>query len=84
MGRPDVDCMLAEMTCGQFDEWRAFDRIEPFGDEWRQVAKICQILAAVNGVTLDEESFMPLVKRPQTAEEIQAVMSGVAARQNGG
>ena len=76
--------MLAEMTCGQFDEWQAFDRIEPFGDEWRQIAKICQILAAVNGTTMDEEAFMPIIKRPQTAEEIQAVMSGVAARQNGG
>ena len=84
MGRVDVDGMLAEMSCEQFDEWRAFDRIQPFGDEWRQVGKVCQILAAVNGATMEEESFMPIAKRPKTAEEIQAVMVVAATMQNGG
>lgn len=66
MQRPDVDAMLDELTPEQFDEWQAFERIEPFGDEWRQAATIAScshntglLAVAAQGVKVPDSSFLP-------------------------
>jgi hypothetical protein len=33
LGRPDVDGMLEEMTCQEFDEWAAYYELAPWGPE---------------------------------------------------
>lgn len=41
-----MEQMLASMTTTQFNEWRVYDELEPFGEErmdWR-IASVCQAL----------------------------------------
>lgn len=41
----DVDAMLADITPQQFNEWLALYRLEPWGDDWVQAAKIIAEIA---------------------------------------
>jgi hypothetical protein len=64
-GRLDVDAMLADMSAEQFEEWRAFDFIEPFGPyrDGINAAVVAQSLAGGKladhipkfGITLDDQ-----------------------------
>ena len=52
--------MLDEMPTELLDEWIAFYRLEPFGEEWLQTSYLCSIvlnLAAKDPVELDH--FVP-------------------------
>ena len=67
----NVDAMMASMTTQQFEEWYAYYRIEPFGDEWRQSAIIAAEIrnksTVAYKVTREQpvEGFMPVsFKRP--------------------
>lgn len=45
----------------------AFNRIEPFGDEWRQTARVVSWLAATaTRQWRDEETFMPGQRKEQS------------------
>lgn len=63
----------------EFAEWMAFWSLEPFGDEWRQIARLCAATLQVwakKGKTIREDAFMPCPPRRQTDEEIQAKLMG--------
>lgn len=45
LGRADVDKMLAELSPQQLIEWKAYEKLEPFGDEWRQTSTIATVVA---------------------------------------
>lgn len=52
MKRLDVDAMLGELTAEQFNEWRAYSEIEPFGS-LRDDYRAAQVGAAiVNNIPL--------------------------------
>lgn len=36
----DVDAMLDDIEPWQFDEWQALYRLEPWGDDWVQTARL--------------------------------------------
>lgn len=45
LGRVNVDQMLAEISPQQFREWKAYEQVEPWGDEWRQSSTIATVVA---------------------------------------
>ena len=45
VGRVDYRKMLREMETQDFYDWKAFERIEPWGDEWRQTSTISTVIA---------------------------------------
>lgn len=50
VGRVDVSRMLGEMSSEDFTEWKAYEKLEPFGplsEEWR-IANLTSIIANVN------------------------------------
>lgn len=52
--------MLAGLTARQFEEWKAFWELEPWGDEWRQTG--VQAAASVQPWSkkpVDPETYMP-------------------------
>lgn len=64
LGRVDVDAMLDQITPEQFNEWLAYYRVEPFGDEWLAAATIAAsshnaglMVAAAHGAKIDDEHF---------------------------
>lgn len=60
--------MLGEMSVQQFRKWRAYYRVEPFGDEWRQASTIATVIAnaiamstaAGSGKKVDENELYAL------------------------
>jgi hypothetical protein len=64
----DVDRMLDEVSAEQFDEWLAFDRIEPDPlDRIREILKLgFSVLAAGHGARISPAEFDP-VKPPEPA-----------------
>lgn len=74
--------MLDEMPTELLDEWMAFYRLEPFGEEWLQTSYLCSIvlnLAAKEAVDLDH--FVPDFTEKKTTvindEAQMAAMYGV-------
>lgn len=68
-------------------EWQIYERLEPWGDEWRQIGMICaQIWNAqrTNGKAVNAETFMPLPveqdedgdDEPQSVETVKAIFAG--------
>lgn len=58
----------------------AFDRyIEPFGRDWEQAGLVTASILApyCKGKLPKPQDFMPLLKLPMTAEEIQAELSKI-------
>ena len=60
--------MLDELAPAQFDEWLAYYRVEPFGDEWLMAGTTASaahnagmIAAAAQGCKIEENQF----KAPQ-------------------
>lgn len=56
--------LQAVMSADEFLDWRAFYRLEPFGDEWRQTARIARSSAPqswkkTDGTQWTEDDFMP-------------------------
>jgi hypothetical protein len=76
--------LLATHSSAELTEWEAFNRLEPFGDEWRQAATIAAFVAAGHGVEIDPNEIMPIPREPereQTAEEMIAIFKAMAAKQ---
>lgn len=66
---------LAANTSRDIEEWFAFYRLEPYGDEWRQSGQVAAYIAAANGARNAQiEDFMPLPRR-QTPQEVFDVFS---------
>lgn len=61
LGRVDVDGMLDDINERQFSEWRAYDRIQPFGDERQDLRSALGFSAVCNlwGGKTKVEHFMP-------------------------
>jgi hypothetical protein len=65
VGRLDWRAALRELSPQEFIEWMAFERVEPFGQEWHQasmmtaaiVNQIRQIAAGIGGRKLDEDDY---------------------------
>lgn len=80
--------MLRRLPAWKIAEWKAFGALEPFGDEWRQAARIAFAAAAPHvGKTssLSEETFMPPETaeedvEPQSDEEILAIFQAMARK----
>ncbi len=61
--------MLSRIPAKTFVEWMAFWELEPFGDQWRQVARVCTVLQHLNagkGRKMDEDEFIPGQKKKTT------------------
>ncbi len=73
--------MLARHSPKWLAEWKVFEQIEPFGDEWKQAAMIAWTVRSSNcKTTLEPEDFMPPrlrkpPKRKQTAEELLEIVT---------
>ena len=63
----------------EIEEYRAFNMIEPFGDEWRQTALLARMLCFNKDAKIDD--FMPIPKgedKEQSADEILAILSSAS------
>lgn len=58
-----------EMDVVEFREWMGFYLLEPFGDEWRQTARTCQVAGSAFGGKLKESDFMPTEMSKDTGEQ---------------
>ena len=76
--------MLDEMPAELLDEWMAFYKLEPFGEEWLQVSYLCSIvlnLAAKDSVDLDH--FVPdFTKKKKTVVDDEAQMAAMYGAKN--
>jgi hypothetical protein len=72
--------LLATVDAAELAEWEAFWSIEPWGDEWRQTARLATALCSAWGCKdLKEEMLMPSHrKRQQTPAEMFAELSKLA------
>lgn len=63
-------------------EWMAFWKEEPFGDEWRKIARICTVLQHIHagkGRRLDEDEFIPgKGKSQQSPEQLGEFLKSLA------
>jgi hypothetical protein len=76
--------MLEEMPTELLDEWIAFYRLEPFGEEWLQTSYLCSIvlnLAAKETVDLDH--FVPdFAEKKNTVINDEAQMAAMYGVKN--
>jgi hypothetical protein len=68
------------VDAAELAEWEAFWQIEPWGDEWRQTARLATALCTAWGAkSLKEEMLMPSHrKRQQTPAEMFAELRKLA------
>lgn len=73
------------MPVDEYRKWMGFYLIEPFGDEWRQVSRMCSTMAGAFGGKIKEAEFMPteLSKTQSSADMEQALMAAMAGVPNG-
>ncbi len=71
LGRSHAE-LLESVDAAELAEWEAYWTIEPWGDEWRQAARLATALCTAWGAKgLKEETLMPSHrKRRQTASEM--------------
>lgn len=69
------------MDAAELAEWEAFWSIEPWGDDWRQTARLATTICTAWGAKrLKEEMLMPSHrKREQTKEEMLGELWKIAA-----
>ena len=83
MNEPDVDAFASRITIRTLAMWQGFWDVEPFGDEWRQVCRLMNVVRAMAGVETkieDEEKLMPNYLPPvQTEAEIVAELAKIPA-----
>lgn len=80
MGRLDVDQMLDELTPHQWNMWRAYYDVEPFGDPWWRTSRMMALMSRLWGDgQADEDEFRPTFEygehsqRDRLAEQEQAI-----------
>ncbi len=57
-----------EVDSVEFAEWKGMQKLEPYGDEWRQAAIVAWIIARVNtkrSRKVKVEDFMPDLYKPE-------------------
>jgi hypothetical protein len=66
--------LLESVDAEELAEWEAYWKIEPWGDEWRQTARLTTALCTAWGCkNLEEEMIMPSYRKPpQSAEQMLA------------
>lgn len=71
--------MLERMPERLFQEWQAYYEIEPFGNTWRQAARLCMVMQNMtrgkSGKALKEDDFMPT--RPKPIAQPEKVRGGL-------
>lgn len=86
VGRLDWRKALSELSPQEFIEWMAFERVEPFGQEWHQTSVIAAavvneirgIAAGLGGQAMKEENamdadhYVPGVAARKAADEAKA------------
>lgn len=72
--------LLETVDAAELAEWEAFDTICPFGDEWRQIARLGTVICTAWGAkNLEEEMLMPSYrKRQQSPEQMLAELAKAA------
>ena len=68
----DAEKLLEEGDPDQWAMWHAFSLLEPWGDEWGQVAK----LIGVHCEEFDELEWMPIPDEIKAAKRRAALLSG--------
>ena len=48
---------------GEFQRQYVFWEMHPWGDDWKQTAKLCSILYASKGISIPEEEIIPIRRR---------------------
>ena len=62
--------LLASCDAEELCEWEAFWTIEPWGDQWRQTARLATALCTAWGSkNLEEEMLMPSSRKPPQPKE---------------
>lgn len=85
--------LLRELDMAELVEWSVFWELEPYGDEWRQIARLLQTMAIAAGLkkpgggTWHEDDFMPAGYRAakvqaDPADAIEANLLGWAQATN--
>jgi hypothetical protein len=71
--------LLEECDAEELAEWEAFWLVEPWGDEWRQVARLATALCTAWGSkNLEEEMIMPSSRKPpQSPEQMMAELKKI-------
>lgn len=71
--------MLSTISVEQFDEWKGFYQLEPWGEEWMQTGFICaSIFTAMTGEEFNPKRFLP-VQQPEAGDPIAAALYKLAA-----
>lgn len=68
----DVDAMLADTDPEQFDEWVALYRLEPWGDDWVQAARIIAAVMNAGGADpqIDPADLVPTSENTKRTDEV--------------
>lgn len=67
------------MDADELAEWEAYYSIEPFGDEWRQSARIVTMLCTAWGAkSLNEEMLMPNFGRRPIRQSRESMLAELA------
>ncbi len=84
-----LDEMLSRISSKELSLWKQRYKREPFGDQWRQVATLCMVIAKANGLKkrgggdFAPGDFYPfkLVKPPrqQSDEELHSLLGPIKA-----
>jgi hypothetical protein len=65
--------LLRTTSARELAEWQIFERLEPWGDEWRQVALICaelwNVQGGIDGERVKPEDIVPGLAEPADADE---------------
>lgn len=76
------------MSSAEFTLWQAYDRIDPWGDERRQMALLAAVIANVyrkkGAKAFTADDFLPIARQPASSLEIwtafEAAIAGAAGR----
>ena len=76
----DVSGMLQTMSCDQFDEWCAKDRIEPIGHGQRMLGLIAYMIGCYLGKSdeLKPELFIPWINKDADGVDMNAAKTFVS------
>lgn len=81
LGIWDVPALAAAMPVDVLYGWMGYYHLEPWGDEWlRSAVSFAQFQNAHRGKNKrasKPEDFMPVDKRPQTPEQMLAVLQSI-------
>lgn len=82
MGRPSGEALLDELSASEFDTWKAYWALHPFGPKVDRLMT-AQLTALIANAHRDPKKtrpfeaadFIPTTKQPSLAEKVKAVFS---------